>query len=294
MSDSVMNVGCRAIDVTDAEQGVRLPLHVLYPTAAPARATSFGPYTLDVAVDADIADLGALPLALISHGNGGSPWAYRGLASYLASAGVAVALVEHIGNSRSDNALAGTPANLANRPRHVRLALDAVYAALGDGLAPDATVIGHSIGGYTALAVAGGRPSALPRETPDGVAQPVPVTTDPRVRAVVLLAPAPPWYMGPGALAEVRVPLLVRTGERDDLMPPWVIERILAGLPDDARMDLRVEPGAGHFAWITPVPPAMAGPHFPPAQDPPGFDRAAYLAQLYPEILAFTTAARPS
>jgi predicted dienelactone hydrolase len=290
MSNAVMNVGCRALDVHDAEQGVRLPLHVLYPTAAPARTTTFGPYALDLAIDAAVAELGALPLALISHGNGGSPWAYRGMASHLASAGIAVALVEHLGNSRTDNALAGTPANLANRPRHVRLALDAVYAALGDHLAPSATVIGHSIGGYTALAVAGGRPSALPRETSDGVAQAIPVTPDPRVRAVALLAPALPWYMGPGALAEVRVPVLVRTGERDDLTPPWVTEKILAGLPEDARLDYRVEAGAGHFAWITPVPPALAGPHFPPAQDPAGFDRAGYLDRLYPELVAFVRA----
>ena len=45
-------------------------------------------------------------------------------------------------------------------------------------------VIGHSIGGYTALASAGGKPLALPTQTPDGVAHPVEVERDPRIGAV--------------------------------------------------------------------------------------------------------------
>lgn len=283
-------VGCRALHVLDAAQGARVPVHVLYPTDAPARTESFGPYPLEVAVDAPVAPpVAPLPLVAISHGNGGTPWGYRELAAHLARAGFAVALIEHPGNSRSDNALAGTPQNLANRPRHVRLALDAALAdpALGPHLLPErAGVIGHSIGGYTALAAAGGRPLALPGETPDGVAHPVPVEPDPRVRAIVLLAPALPWLMGPGALAKVRAPLLVLAGERDDLTPPSFIERVLAGLPAGTPLEYRIVPGAGHFAFFS-VPPALAGPAFPPAHDPPGFDRAAYHAQLHAEVLAF-------
>ncbi len=208
----------------------------------------------------------------ISHGKSGTPWSHRGLGAHLARAGFAVVLIEHPGNSRADNSLDGTPANLANRPRHVRFALDAAFAdaALGPHLAPGrAAVIGHSMGGYTALAVAGGRPMALPHETGQGVAQPVPVEPDARVRALILFAPALPWFMGPGALAEVRVPLLVRCGERDEYIPPFVIERILSGLPAGARMDYQVVPGAGHFSFNSPSPPALAGPNFPPSQDPP-------------------------
>ena len=151
-------------------------------------------------------------------------------------------------------------------------------------------MIGHSLGGYTALAVAGGRPMALPNQTPDGVAHPVPVEPDPRVRALVLLAPALPWFMAPGALADVRAPLLVRAGERDELAPPFYIERILGGLPADTRLDFQVVPGAGHFAFWGPVPPTLAGPTFLPSLDPPGFDRAAYQPRLCADVLAFLRA----
>lgn len=78
---------------------------------------------------------------------------------------------------------------------------------------------------------------------------------------------------------------------RDELTPPAFIERVLRGLPADERVDYQVVPGAGHFAWFGPVPAALAGPAFPPSQDPPGFDRAAYQPVLCAEVLAFLRAA---
>ena len=293
MTSPAIHVGCRALDVIDDVQGARIPVRVLYPTTAAPRTASFGPYTIDIADDAPVAGE-RLPLVAISHGTGSTPWVFRGLGSDLARAGFAVALLEHPGNSRNDDSLAGTPANLANRPRHVRLALDAAFAdaLVGPHLVPDqAAVIGHSIGGYTALAVAGGRPMALPSQTPDGVGQPVPVEPDPRVRAAVLLAPALPWFMGPGALADVHAPLLVRTAEHDADARPELTEWVLRSLPTDARVDFQVVPGAGHFAFLTPFPPALARPGFPPAQDPPGFDRVAYQPKLLADVVGFLRAA---
>lgn len=278
-----MTIGCRALAPTDEVQGAIVPVHVLYPTAAAPALHRFGPYEVELALDAPPAR-GALRLVAFSHGTGSTPWAIRGLAAHLARAGFAVALIEHPGNSRSDDALANTVANLENRPRHVTRALDAAFAdpVLGPHLTPGrAAVIGHSLGGYTALAVAGGRPMALPNQTPDGVAHPIAVTADPRVRAIVLLAPALPWFMAPGALAGVTAAVLVRAGERDDLAPPFFVEQIVKPLA----ADFAVVPGAGHFAWFYPVPPHLA--RLPPGQDPPGFDRAAYQPRLCAEVEAF-------
>jgi predicted dienelactone hydrolase len=284
-----MNAGCRALELADPVQGARVPLHVLYPTRAEARTETFGRYPLEVARDAPVAGEGLL-LVAVSHGNGGTPWAYRDLALHLARSGFAVLMIEHPGNSRSDNSLADTPANLGNRPRHLRLALDTAFAdpTLAPHIQPGrAAAIGHSIGGYTALAVAGGRPLALPNQTPDGVAHPVPVDKDRRLTALVLLAPALPWLMGPGALADVRIPLMVRTAELDRLAPPDFVEAVLRGLPPAARVDYDVVPGAGHFAFQSPFPPDMVDPAFPPSQDPPGFDRASYQAVLREQVRRF-------
>lgn len=282
-----MQLGCRALTVHDAVQGADISVHLLYPTDAPASPQAFGPHAIDLALDAPpIGD--ALPLVVFSHGEGGTPWGYRGLTTHLVHAGFAVALVEHTGNSRRDNSLSGTPANLANRPRHVRLAIDAAFAdeQVGARLAKESVAVaGHSFGGYTALAVAGGRPMSLPEETPGGAGKPVPVERDARVKALVLLAPALPWLMLGGALAEVTVPVLVRTAERDDVTSPAFIDHVLRGLPATTRLDSKCIAGAGHFAFFFPVPPALL--RTPVGHDPSGFDRAAIQPAIYADIEAF-------
>lgn len=287
-----MTVGCRALDVEDAVQGARIPVRVLYPARAPERLEHFGPYSLAVATDARV-EGERLPLVVISHGTGGSPWTYRGMAAHLARAGFVVALLEHPGNNRSDNSLANTPENLVNRPRHVHLVLDAVFqdAQLCPRLSTAGVgVIGHSLGGYTALAVAGGRPTSVPNQSPDGQARAIPVVHDPRVRALVLLAPAAVWFMAEGTLTGVDLPILMLTGERDEHTPVFHAEIILRGVPHPERIQYRVVPGAGHFSFQSPFPPAMVRPEFPPSQDPAGFDRAAFQPVLHAEILTFLRA----
>ncbi|HEU0053799.1 MAG TPA: alpha/beta fold hydrolase [Longimicrobium sp.] len=289
MTGEARTVGCRLLEAADDVRGAVVPVAILYPATAPERTERFGPYPVDVALDSP-PDGERLGVVAISHGNGGSPWTHRVLASALARAGYAVVLPEHVGNSRSDNSLAGTAANLENRPRHLALALDAVFAGpvIGPRLAADGVaVIGHSIGAYTALAAAGGRPWAGPHETEDGQPRPVRVAADPRVRALVLLAPATPWFLPEGSLAEVRVPILLRASEQDAISPSWNAEIVINGVADAARVEHAVVPGAGHFSFLSPFPPAMVRPDFPPSQDPEGFDRAAYQEVLRDDVLAF-------
>ncbi len=118
--------GLRTTQIPDHIQQTSIPLSILYPTEAPEHPQHFGPYTLPLAPNATPTGTN-LPIVVFSHGNGGTPWAYRDLAKHIARAGYIVALPEHIGNSRTDNTLADTPANLANRPRHITLTLDAIY-----------------------------------------------------------------------------------------------------------------------------------------------------------------------
>ena len=167
----VLTAGCRAVEVHDFAQSAVIPVRFLYPTRAPARTEPFGPFTLSVALDAT-AEGRELQLVVISHGSGGTPWTHRDLAAHLARAGFVVALIQHPGDSRGDAGLAGKVVNLVNRPRHVRLVIDDAFAdeSLGPHLGrTGVTVIGHSMGGYTALAIAGGNPCAAAWETPDGL-----------------------------------------------------------------------------------------------------------------------------
>ncbi|MFG6489375.1 alpha/beta hydrolase family protein [Roseateles sp. BYS78W] len=284
-----LTAGCRLVSFRDAVQGADIPLVLMYPARVAAVTRQFGPYDVSAAWDAEPAGAG-LPLVVISHGNNGSPWTLRDLAAHLARAGFAVALPEHVGNSRHDASLAGTLANLRNRPRHVSLAID---AARGDALLGPCLdrgpvgAAGLSIGGYTALAAAGGRPWCGPHESPDGHPHPVDVTPDARIGALVLLAPAVFWFMADGALRGVTQPILMRTGSRDAVTPAEHAATVLNGVPDPARVAHEMVDGAGHFSFLSAFPPAMTRPDFPPSQDPPGFDRLALQPQLFADIAAF-------
>jgi predicted dienelactone hydrolase len=190
---------------------------------------------------------------------------------------------EHPGNSRNDDSLAGTIENLVNRPRHVSLAIDAVAASphFRSSVSDAAfSMIGHSMGGYTALAVAGGRPSESPGE-------PVLVERDDRVTHVVLLAPATPWFQGESALTSVDVPILMFSGAEDKITPLWHAEVVLNGVPMSTTVDHRIVENAGHFSFMSPFPESMRNPDFAPSLDPAGFDREFFQGELAVEILRF-------
>ena len=278
--DMTRSAGCRVVELKATGKGYTFPVLVVYPTGSAETSEAFGPYPFEVALDAPVVP-GTHPLVVISHGTGGSHLLYRGLATHLARAGFVVAMPEHPQNNRHDNELGGTAEILENRPEHVRQVID--WAADTFDIGPVA-VVGHSLGGYTGLALAGGRPTAFPHETPDRLPHPVEVTPDDRVRALVLLAPATAWFAHSGALADVAVPILMLTAEHDEHTPPWHGEIVVNGV---AGVEHRVVPGAGHYSFLTPFPERMTSPAFPPSQDPAGFDRAAFHARLDDEVLTF-------
>lgn len=278
-------VGCRTLEIADAALGVAFPLLVLYPSSTPGQPERIGPYLLNVALDAPSGP-GPLPVVLISHGTGSSPLTHRLLAHFLARHGFVVGLPRHHANHRDDNTWHNTPANLLARPRHLRLAIDGLLAEFGAALQPNwVALIGHSLGGYTVLALAGGQPGSLPHE--HGTPQLIPTAPDARVQALVLLAPATVWYRAAGALRHVRLPILLLTGEKDEWTPDFHAQIVLDGVADRRRINHRVIENAGHYSFLSPFPPERTSPVFPPSQDPPGFDRTRFQADLQVEIREF-------
>ncbi len=280
-------------ELFDAADQARMPVMIFYPTTEPERQEQLGPFELEIARDGAPAG-GAFPLVLISHGSGGAPLLYRTLARGLARLGFVVAAPEHPFNNRIDNSRANMPVLLAARPRHLRAVADWCFdrSPLTDVLVPQAyAVVGHSIGGHTALAMAGGQPTTQPGDTPDGRPIAAPVEADPRVRAVVLLAPALVAYRSPGSLKHVRAPMLLLLAELDHVFPTGyadlVVRATLADVPDPTRVEHRIVPGAGHFAFMSSYPPDMRQRSFPPSQDPPGFDRDQFQRELLLEVADF-------
>lgn len=274
--------GYRQIVVTDPIQQAAMPVLLFYPTHQPPSGAELGPYQFAVSPEAEAAP-GRYPVVVISHGSGGTHILYRTIAMHLARHGYIVAVPEHPGNNRLDNSLYGTVDNLMNRPRHIRLVLDAITqdAALGAVADCDtAAVIGHSMGGYTALAVAGGKPWSK-----EG--QPVDVETDARVRALVLLAPATAWFQRQDTLKNVTAPILILTGQHDDITPQWHADLVRNGVADTEKVQFREVENAGHFSFLSPFPPKLVAGGFPPTQDPEGFDRVRFHEEFPEEIRKF-------
>lgn len=157
------------------------------PAAAVAMATAAAPAVQD-AVFAE--GLGRLPVAVLSPGMGTPRWILSGPAADLASRGYIALVVDHTGESpavelANGTIVTGTPprsddpgymrAALATRVDDVRLVLDhlAELPVVGDHTdASRIVAVGHSYGGYTAVAT---------------------MQADPRVRAGVVLDGSAGW-----------------------------------------------------------------------------------------------------
>lgn len=129
-------------------------------------------------------------MVLISHGTGGSPLVYRTIARHLARNGFVVEMLEHPFNNRNDNTVEGTVDNLTIRPKHISMAIDWFFNSedFTKVLKPDSvSVIGHSMGGYTALAASGGISTSFPYESFDEKSHLINVTPDYRIKSLVLL-----------------------------------------------------------------------------------------------------------
>jgi predicted dienelactone hydrolase len=315
------NVAFRRIDVQDAAPGELFPVALWYPTRAapaplfltgtlsgcrlPAMLCRLIAFEMQVANNAPPAD-GKFGLIVISHGAGGTFLNHRDLAMALASHGYVVAAPTH--PRGKDNDISGVGV-WVGRPKQVSRVIDALLgdAVLGSHIERERIgVVGHSNGGYTALAVAGAKPSPAAsiehcRQHPDdskfcsfgGAATreatwkvgDIPDVRDPRVRAIVLMAPnAAPFT--DDALAQVAVPVRMYGAERDDLtLVRYHAERLAKTLPPETEYVL--VKGAGHFSFLTSFPGVLKLMAGEAARDPEGFDRDAMHEVINSEIVGF-------
>ncbi|WP_214483668.1 alpha/beta fold hydrolase [Bacillus sp. SM2101] len=281
--------GYKRVELTDEQLDITFSIFVMYPTSIPEKVDNIGPYQLHISSNAK-PQAGVFKLVLISHGTGGSPLVYRTIASYLARKGFVVGMIEHPFNNINDNTLEGTVDNLTIRPKHISMAIDWFFnnENFSKILKPDSvSVIGHSMGGYTALAAAGGVPTSFPYESSDGKVHLVNVTPDYRIKSLVLLAPASVWFKDKGALDDINIPILMYVGEKDQITPSFHADIILNGIPDSTTILHKIVKNAGHFSFLSPFPKGMTNTSFPPSQDPPGLNREQFHHDLNEEITEF-------
>ena len=240
----------------------------------------------DVAVDAQISpESQTWPLVLLSHGTGGSAQGLGWLGRSLATRGYLCLGVSHHGNSAIEPYRAEGFLCWWERAADLSFALEQVNGLerIGGRANPDLTyVVGFSLGGYTALALAGAITSVErfedwltanqisgggPKEFPD-LSEHVPALLasseqfrlsqsrgradygNPRLKAFVTLAPAPPVRaFEPDSVAAIDKPTLIIAGEADMEAPfehcaSWLKQR-------NPRFDLRsLGPEVGHYVFL--------------------------------------------
>jgi predicted dienelactone hydrolase len=189
---------------------------------------------------------GAFPLILFSHGNNGIRFQSFFFAAHLASHGFVVAAPDHHGNTFLD-ALSGNEdaESGVNRPLDMSFLIDQLIALsetqggfLEGAIDPDRIgASGHSFGGYTSFALAGG-PFDLG------------TFTDPRVRAILPQAPASNVF-DDAFFSTITIPTLIVGGSLDETTGFATQQQRPFDLmtPGPAVLGLAELPGAGHFTF---------------------------------------------
>jgi predicted dienelactone hydrolase len=307
-----LEVGWRSMTVPAAAAGAPIPLALWYPAEAEAvvRSVTMGPFGVRAAPGAAAA-ASLRGLIVLSHGTAGSELGHGRLAEALAARGYLVAALRHPGDNWQDQSLRTQRADqyFDERPRQVSRVIDTLLADPAwsprisrDARGPLVGAVGHSAGGYTVIALAGGQPApqriaahcreqgaedpifcGLARGTSGAAPQSATAAPlkDARVRAVAALSPVGVVF-DPESLRRVTTPVAIWVADLDRFLPPRFHAEWLA--QQQPSISLRRVPNAWHYAFMDAPTTPIPSPDGDLAADPPGFDRSRFLEQLGREL----------
>lgn len=310
MSAPSYNAGFEKFTFPDTSKGNEVKCAIWYPTLAAESEFAEGPWKFQVAFG-PASEGNQYPLVVISHGTASSWREHHDTAEFLARRGFVVAALSHPGDSYDyEQKDFGGLASAVHRSGHVSRLLDELLQSSRYGSMIDADrigVFGFSIGGYTALVLAGGRPdfqkiATHPSDDPPSIyfggsegdrlqeaqsllQSPRP-SADPRVRAILVMAPALGFLFDAASLKNVRVPVRLYRAEHDQILHhPYDGETYRGLLP--VTPETVVVVGAGHYVFLAP-PPAILATTLPDVfTDEGSFDRHAFHERLNAEVEVF-------
>lgn len=284
------NIGQTTLELTDQKRNRPVKTEVWYPTEDTTKmnVTENYPFKLPpTSKDADMIS-GTFPLLLLSHGTGGNRISQMWLASELAASGFVVASVDHYGNTL-DNKIPENFVKVWDRPLDITFALNNLLRNSKVGSKIDTSKIGmagFSLGGYTAIALAGGELNYdLLREfsnteegknefdlpelgdvskliTPEIVAKgnhDFEDLKDSRIKAFVAMAPA----IGQGfdrkeQFTNVNNPLLIIGAENDDRTPIVTNAKHYHSLIEGSEYT-ELEGAVGHYVFMNEATSGLKG-----------------------------------
>ena len=284
-----------------------IEIGIWYPSDAPAQTQRLGLETQAVADGGAVAGHD-LPLVVMSHGQGGVFSGHVDTALALARAGFVAAALTHTGDNYRDQSRVLT---VQDRSRQLRVLTDYMlrdwpsHAQVDPGRVG---AFGFSAGGFTVLVAAGGVPDmtrvasycaahgteftcmlAARNRASQQTAAAIPATAwvhDPRIRAVVVAAPALAFTFGTSGLAGVHVPVQLWRAEQDHVLPQpnyaQAVHDALASPPE-----YHVVTGADHFDFLSPCDAAKARILPIICQSAPGFNRVAFHVTFDAAVVRF-------
>ena len=275
-------VGVKTLKLNDSARKRDLTLEVWYPAQLAAGQLEATVYSaragaLDIKLPGqalrDAApSSGKYPLIIVSHGQPGSRYALSYLTEALAARGFVVAAIDHTGSTYADLTQAAFVSSIVDRPLDVLYALEELPKQLANADGQNVGLLGYSYGGYTMLSSAGvalskadletyckasnneGPCFALPFFAPLEAARGASVKPDPRIKAVMVLAPYGAPWLSKSALEAMKVPLLVGGGSADDVAVYARDAQTIFGRSGSRPKFLLTLEGAQHNPWVNPPP----------------------------------------
>jgi predicted dienelactone hydrolase len=339
-ADPVFKIGVATRDFIPAEpydwRGAKthvLRVIIWYPAVADAREEPqwIGPRIVpffsagSAAPDAEPAVGSPHPLILLSHGNGDTASSLAWLGTALAAHGFVVVAINHPGNNALEDYTVEGFSLWWLRAVDLSAVIDAMLVDKTFGSEIDPARIGaagHSLGGYTVLAVAGGITNPAQLEAfcrspaADASCKPPPPSSemrqktlarlnsdpdfrqrygeagrsyrDERIHAVFALAPGPGPVFTQESLGKISIPVAIAAGSADEIVPPASAAEALAKAIPHATLKLFQH--AGHFVFVDACTVAGRVIFRLLCVDPDNTDRDAVHAETIRLALDFFTA----
>lgn len=297
-------VGQRTFSFEDKSRGRKLITEIWYPTQEKPSEEDTSPFVrIPTARNASPSN-GKFPLILFSHGTGGGRLTVEWFCAGLASHGFIVAAVDHFGNT-FDNPIPEEFVKFWERPQDIRFVLDQLLHAEEIASLVKADQVGaagFSLGGYTAIALAGakmdyqalenyfktedGKKEADIPEMPGLVAifgkpeiqrsfAKAPPLQEKRIKSVFVMSPAVGQaFPERENFKHVRVPVFIVAAAKDQITPLKSNAAHYAKMIEAAHYKI-LGTEAGHYVFLNEAKDGLRqeAPLF--FNDPPGEDRKA-------------------
>lgn len=316
-AEASYNMGWQSREIADAERERHWPVEIWYPTeATPAEISPAEPLTPIFkpwqALPGAPPATGEFPLLIFSHGTGGNRFASMWIIEHLVTEGYVVLSLDHYGNN-SSHKIPREFLKWWERAIDIQYILSEFLAdeAWGAKVDPNRIgVFGHSLGGYTSIALAGGQVDRLSPHMPKGKPPEFPETNeeidyvndpelvasfhrwaqrvkDDRIKAAFVMAPAIGFgFHDPRQTAEIDIPIFIVAGNGDRQTPVETDAGNYHRLIPTSEIHLFEAP-VGHYIFLN-EGTAMGKQAVPMIlQDAPGVDRGLIHAKTAKMAAAF-------